>query len=140
MRALNILFVVFIIGLFFTSVEAADWILVFESKTLGEKYYLDAASVSSEGVIVTSWQKDLDSYKTYSLTKNSINCETKKIRLEEVANYYADGRLKESFSIPLDIAEWHKITPDSIAFEFEKFLCKDGKPRPLDEISRMSGE
>lgn len=129
MRALNLLIVVFIIGLFFTSVEATDWILVFESKTLGEKYYLDVASASSKGVIVTSWQKDLNTYKTYTLTKSSINCETKKIRIEEVANYFANGGLKKSFSIPLNIAEWHEITPDSIAFEFEKFVCKDGKPR-----------
>ena len=134
MKSFNLLIVIFTIGLLFSSVDAAEWQLLYESKTLGEFFYLDVDSISSEGVIVTSWQKELYKYKDYVLSKSSINCKTIKIRIEEFANYNPDGTLKESFSIPLNVAEWKEVAPDEMAFEIIKSVCKNGKPRPVDEI------
>ncbi len=147
MKVLNILFSVFIIGLFFayTKVNGADW--KFYAKTVNRdiKYYYSPESINHRSKnIVSVWIKILpvseeiknktiqkreklrltiEGYENYeySLRLKEINCGAKMHSILSYVDY--DKKLSVLDSFYYNSPEWAPIVPDSGGESLYRLVC-----------------
>lgn len=120
---------------------AASW------EKISDKIYLDTAGISSglRSGEYSFWTKELNdggsdfvlAEKKYSqkiwydLVRYSMDCSTRKFRLEEVLIYGLQNNLIAT-EIP-KIATWNSIPPQSLAEDYMKLVCTHKPEQKLSE-------
>lgn len=119
---------------------AADW------SKISEKIYLDISGIMPDALqsgVYTFWTKELNdgnedfviAEKTYSqkiwydLVRYSVNCSSRKIKMEDIWVYGLDNNLIASDSSLND--SWHTVPPDSIVEDYLELVCKTAAQKGL---------
>lgn len=132
----KLLLSLFLVLLFALKAEASDWVRIdLETKEENtDKIFIDLENLHSEGKVITYWDKYLYQDNSSIICKISVNCEKKEYQLLYIIKY---NNKDELISTELPSKKWLPIPPDSYPDTFHSLLCKDGMPRPSNELANL---
>jgi hypothetical protein len=122
--------------LFYLYADSTEWVRI-DLPANGEsraKHFLDLDSFKPRGIVINLWEKYLEPDNSYFSTKVSINCEKREFKILYNYKYDAKGQLIESNTSP---SEWVTIAPTSQNDLIYFLLCRDGKPKPSNELAEI---